>query len=174
MGLIQFADDRPFAPANDDVERRLRQIDPNLGIIHLPIGRGCWALIERWGPDDPRRERIKVGELAPNKDFDVLGLAPEDIKADDAVDLLAKKLRQRVTESPAHQALLDKVIAHNKAQKAANAQPEREFAAEMLDANTGLHFRGAGFSIEGDKVVGTPHKPSQGLTKSEQDAQREA
>jgi hypothetical protein len=175
--MVDLLTDRPFAPtANKEILRRLQEFDPNLGFRHLPIGAGCWALTEKWGPDDPRRARIKSGELAPDKDFDVLGFAPEEATADDAVALLLNELRQKVKTQASYQGLLDKVIAHNTQRTEANKAPVKEFADEMALTNIKggkIISYGAGFTKEGDKISGSPLKPKQGLTKSEKDARRE-
>lgn len=166
----------PFAPEPDhDTLRSLKQIDERLGLRYLPIGAGCWALTEKWGDDDPRRSRIRAGEMPPNMDFDILGFAPQDVRADDAVSLLTSLLRQKVKDKPEYQAMLDNCILQNSVQAKANLSSTREFAHELFEANLEsiggrVVSRGGGYSVEDGKVVGTPAKPRMGLNKSEKDA----
>lgn len=168
----------PFAPEpNPELIKVLKALDPNLGLVFL-IGPGLWAITEKWGPDDPRRQRIRSGLLPENSDYDILGFSEKEMSADDALDLLLKRLRAKVTEAPAYQAMLDNVIAHNSLQKQKNAAPAREFSAEMISANEAtlsgkFISRGAGFSVENGSIVGTAKIQKKGLTKSEKEAQRD-
>lgn len=177
--MISLMTDRPFAPeAPREILQRLQEIDPNLGFKYLPIGPGCWAITEKWSADDRRRAQIRAGLQPPDSDFDVLGFAPSDATADDALALLLKQLRAKVTEAPAYGDMLSKCIAANAAQAAKTTNVIREFSAELLSANADriggkVTSRGAGFTIVGGKVVGTPVTPRRGLTKSERDAKTE-
>jgi hypothetical protein len=177
--MVTLMSDRPFGPEpNPDIVRRLKQVDERLGLLYLPIGAGCWAITEKWGENDPRRERIKQNEVPANMDFDVLGMADPEMSADDAFAVLVKQLRARATEKGEYQKMLDNTIYYNKARTAEIKADARGFAHEMVDANqetlAGKAIsRGAGFSVENGKVVGTPFTPRQGLTPSERDARKE-
>lgn len=176
MGMIALKDDRPFAPqANSEIAKRLQEIDPKLGFVYLPIGAGCWAITEKWGDNDPRRGRIRSGEISPSKDFDVLGFAPDGVTADDALALLLKKLQQKVLDQPEYDSMMRKVMSHNSSQAKANNADTREFASELVTANeekigSKIISRGAGFSMEGGKLVGTNKLQKLGLTKTEREA----
>ena len=174
--MVSLLTDQPFAPeASPALLKRLQEIDSRLGFKYLPIADGCWAITEKWGPDDPRRSRIQSGDMPPNADFDVLGYAPTSATADDALDILLKRLRQRVADQPQYLDLLNKVIANNANQIEQNTQTAKDFKDELVEANAEklsgkIIQRGAGFTLENGKVVGTPFTPKQGLTKSEREA----
>lgn len=177
--MITSINDLPFAPeANRDIVRRLKQVDERLGLRYLPIGAGCWAITEKWGENDMRREFIKTGGMPANMDFDVLGFAPPDMTSDDAFASLTKSLRQKVTEKPEYAAMLNDTIYYNKARTEAVKAEARSWGDELIDANRdgingSLTSRGAGFNIEDGKVVGTPVTAKRGLTNSEREARVE-
>jgi hypothetical protein len=70
-------------------------------------------------------------------------------------------------------------VYFNQARTASVKADAMGFADEMIDANQEtiggkIISRGAGFSFDAEgKVVGTPHKPKMGLTKSEREARVE-
>lgn len=175
--MIQLMGSLPFAPEpNRDVLRTLKAVDEKLDMRYLPIGAGCWALTEKWGDNDPRRERIRRNEMPPNMDFDVLGFIGDEMGAEDALAVLTAQLRQRADTKPEYQTMLTNCILQNAIQAKANVAGTREFAHEMLEASSvgnKVVSRGAGFSIEDGKVTGTPFEPKMGLTKSERDARVE-
>jgi hypothetical protein len=177
--VISTLDSLPFAPEpNAEVLRSLKQIDERLGLRYLPIGEGCWAITEKWGEDDKRRARVRSGEIPPSMDFDVLGFASEELLLEDAVGMLTHQLRAKVTNRPEYQSMLDRCILQNKLQSQENISGTREFAHELFAANeenmgAKIISRGAGFTIENGRAVGTPHKPRMGLTKSEREASSE-
>jgi hypothetical protein len=177
---IDLMSDMPFAPEpNQDIVRRLRQVDERLGLRYLPIGGGCWAITEKWGENDKRRERIRKGELAPKADFDVVGFADPDLTAEDAFAVLVKGLRAKIADGGDYQKMLEDTMYFNKARTEAVKNEAMSFGEELLDANQEkiagkVISRGAGFSFDAEgKVVGTPHKPKMGLNKSERDARVE-
>jgi hypothetical protein len=177
--MIFGTDGIPEPPS--DLVRRLAQVDPRLEMMFLAMAGGCWAFIERWGPNDSRYSFIQTGEMAPEANFDVLGYAPADVTAEDAFAILEKGLRQRDVTKADFSYFLDHLAQFNADQKQENIKPLREFAAEMVDANAGTISNGAsvtslqaGFGVEDGKVVGTPKKAKKGLTKSEREAKRES
>ena len=170
----------PFAPEpNPDIVRRLKQVDERLDMRYLPIGGGCWAITEKWGLDDMRRERIKTGDMPANMDFDVLGFAPPEVTSDDAFNLLVKMLKQKVTEKESYNQMLNDTIYYNQARTASVKAEARSFGDELIDANRdgisgSVTSRGAGFSFDANgKVIGTPVTPKRGLTKSQKEARHE-
>lgn len=180
MSFIAMPDDNPFAPEpSATLQARLRAVDGRLFMRYFPIGSGAFGFCERWTDDDPRRETIRNGSVAPNKDFDVLGWAPPGMSEEDAFQVLEKNLREKASKgSVTHNDMLANVLSMNASTTALNMAGTREFAHEMLDANQStigskIISRGAGFSTEGGKIVGTPKIQRTGLTKNERDAKRE-
>lgn len=178
--MISLMSDMPFAPEpNRDIVRRLKQVDERLDLRYLPIAGGCWAITEKWGENDPRRGRIRSGELSPGADFDVVGFADPELTAEDAFAVLVKGLRAKIADGGDYAKMLEDTIYFNQARTAAVKNEAKAFGDELIDANQEkiagkVISRGAGFSFDAEgKVVGTPHKPKMGLNKSERDARVE-
>lgn len=177
---ITLMSDLPFAPEpNREIVRRLKQVDERLDLRYLPIAGGCWAITEKWGENDPRRSRIRSGEMPANADFDVVGFADPDLTEEDAFAVLVKSLKAKVADGQDYAKMLNDTIFFNQARTAAVKNDAMGFGEELIDANQEkiagkVISRGAGFSFDAEgKMVGTPHEPKRGLSKSERDAQVE-
>lgn len=147
-GLALVKEDGEPMPSSE-VQTFLRAIDHHLFLRAFPFlgGTWHWALCEQWGTNDRRREWIRTGETPPDKDFDVVGWPPAELKlktADDAAAYLAQSLRARVTERPEWSKYLDKIDAYNKRQTLRNQQPIVDYATELAEANAGTLFQDQG------------------------------
>ncbi len=135
--------------ASSEVQAFLRAIDHHLYLRAFPFagGRWVWVLCETWGPNDPRREWIKSGTMAPDKDFDAVGWPPEELKlqtADDASRFLASSIKARAKDRPEWGKYLDKIDAYNARQTKRNQQPILDYAQELAEANAGTMFEDQG------------------------------
>ncbi len=131
--------------ASAEVQTYLRSIDHHLYLRAFPFhgGRWVWCLCERWGENDRRREWIREGQTAPDKDFDAVGWPPEEKKivtADDAAVFLAGAIRQRIKERPEWSKYLAKIDAYNERQTIRNQQPIVDYATELAEANVSTLF----------------------------------
>lgn len=135
--------------ASSEVQSYLRAIDHHLYLRAFPFlgGTWHWALCETWGPNDRRREWIREGTTPPDKDFDIVGWPPAELKiltADDAASYLASCIRSRATERPEWLKYLAKIDAYNARQTLRNQQPIVDYATELAEANAGSLFRDQG------------------------------
>lgn len=72
--MIISALDDPIAPPL--AQAALHAVDPRFFLKWITGVLRYWAICERWRENDPRRERIRTGELPPDKDWDAIGYLP--------------------------------------------------------------------------------------------------
>lgn len=140
--------DRGVPEPPSDIQRRLREIDPDL---HLRFSGGQFALAFRWRQDDPRRQMIRAGEMNPGDDFDIYGFLPHDCAADEAYGYVVANLRSWSQASTDAKGMLERVHHYNREQERKNAQPVVDYADELIDANK--HTLGRADGIVGVKPV---------------------
>lgn len=77
-----------------DIVRRLRQVDPDLGMRYVPAATGpCWAITLRWPETDARRGDIKRGLRDPAFDWDAVAFLPLDCPPDQAFGYFQRGVR---------------------------------------------------------------------------------
>lgn len=139
-----------------DVQERLKQIDPLLGIVPqqtrvLDSGaeemrRGLewrWVVVRHWAENDPRRRMILQG-YNPDFAFDRLGEIPADCPLDQVPSYLRQNLRP--TSTPSH--IWREIEKWNADQSLRNGAATSEFAEELIQANAGTLFREQGKTVE--------------------------
>lgn len=139
----------PICPSA--VAQYLHSIDERLYMRAFPFPTGWeWAICEKWGPNDGRRQSIRSGETPADRDFDVVGYVPNALKiktAEDAAAFLVAQLRGNLRSRPDFQNYLNAVAAHNEAQAERNTAPVREYAQELAEANTETMFADQGKTV---------------------------
>jgi hypothetical protein len=81
----------------EEALKRLAAIDPRLSLRWVDGAIAYWAITERWVSDDPRRERIKLGELPSNADWDVKAFLPPNCSPYEIEGYIAQRW-ERVTD----------------------------------------------------------------------------
>lgn len=139
----------PICPSQ--VAAYLLAIDERLFMRAFPFPTGWeWAMCERWADTDGRRQSIRTGETPPDRDFDVIGYVPPDLKIRDAVTakaFLVQSLRASVRDRGDFQRYLNAIVTHNGLQEARNAEPVVEYARELASANTETLFAEEGKTV---------------------------
>lgn len=125
MTLVLSDGVTPAPPS--DIVRRLRQVDPDLGMKWFPSSH-CWAITAMWRENDPRRARVVAGEVAPDEAFDAVCFVRESVSAEDAYHYFLRGIRSSSREDIAK--LVDEIDKWNEAQPDRNAAPVVE---EMLN-----------------------------------------
>lgn len=127
----------PLCPSA--VTRYLQDIDPRLFMRAFPFPSGWeWAMCERWADGDGRRQSIQSGETPADRDFDVIGYVPTQLKitsAEEAMGFLVQSLRGNLRSRPDFQRYLERVEAHNAGQAQENVRPIMEYAQELAQTN---------------------------------------
>ncbi|MGJ0510187.1 MAG: hypothetical protein ACR652_24335 [Methylocystis sp.] len=138
-------DGEPIAPS--EVQEFLRAIDHRLFLRAFPFaqrGRWEWALCETWSANDRRRAWIQSGETPPDRDFDVVGFPPAELKlttAKDTADYLLTCLKSQVQSRPEWAKYLARIDAYNERQTQRNQQPVVDYAMELAESSAG-HLSG--------------------------------
>lgn len=132
----------PQAPS--EIVAPLKRIDDRLDLLHLrpsefeyegnPNARGTWAIIIEWLQNDPRRERIRTGELDPTAAFDYITSLPMDCPPDQARAFFEKAVKG-ASHMPEARTLLDRCSKWNETQAQKNMEGAKELGLEILDAN---------------------------------------
>jgi hypothetical protein len=132
----------PLAPA--DIVASLKRIDDRLDLLHIrpseheyfdnPQAQGTWAIILNWTEHDPRRSRIRSGELDPTAAFDYLVSIPMDCPIEQARPFFEKAVKG-AAHMPEARTLLERSSNWNAKQAERNAEGAKELGLELLDAN---------------------------------------
>lgn len=136
--MIFARDGSPAAPTY--VVDGLKRIHPSLDLQYLafpdPQGNTAawWALVERWGDNDPRLEKVKKGELADGSAYDILGFLPLDCTADQAYGYVLNALRSNNTEQFSKH--LNRIDKFNKDVVKKVKEEVHEMAEEIVKANS--------------------------------------
>lgn len=126
--------DRGLPAPPQDIVRRLRQIDADLGLVWVE-GPKCWAFTIRWRPTDRRQEKRQRGEIAPDGDFDILGYLPADCPADEAFGYFVKSAKRLNGTPDEVNALLSKVHHYNDGVTREQNAAVEEYAGELFRIN---------------------------------------
>lgn len=119
-----------------DIVRRLRQVDPDLGLRFVPFVTGdLWAITLRWPEKDPRREDIQKGLRDPRFDWDAICYLPIDCPPDQAFGYLQRGLVSANTDRARW------LAEHSQAYNSTLA--DRAFDSVMEEAIDGLEKRGS-------------------------------
>ncbi|MFZ9703269.1 MAG: hypothetical protein ACO3B7_03635 [Candidatus Limnocylindrus sp.] len=74
-----------------DVVRRLRAVDPNLGLEWSAFEQ--WRLVRKWAETDRRWQWVQEGKTPPSSAHDVIGYIPNDCDVDQVPAYVAQLLR---------------------------------------------------------------------------------
>jgi hypothetical protein len=88
LALVRDVSGTPQPPS--EIVTRLQQWEPALGLKYHNVQ---WAFTWTWKADDPRRERIKLGEYPAESAFDIIGFIPLDCPVDAIPAYAVKALR---------------------------------------------------------------------------------
>lgn len=93
----------PLPP--QEVINDLRAIDPRFGLrwVGLPTG-GYFALTKAWEERDPRRERMRSGELPRGSAFDIEHMFPHDCPTGEMAAYVRARYGPRNADNAAEQA----------------------------------------------------------------------
>lgn len=91
--LVRNAEGIPQPPT--DLLERIRRENPGVGLFYT---KAQWAITEGWKDDDPRRERIKTGEMQPQFAFDICGYLPITCSLDEAPAYINRELTSWTAE----------------------------------------------------------------------------
>lgn len=136
--MLYGTDSRPLPPS--DIERRVKQIDPALGLRWEANGVGGpgWWVIYRWPQDDARRRMIVAGQMSPDDDFDLYAQLPADCPVEQAYGFIVNAFRTSGTADAKR--LLDRVGEYNRQVSEAQWAPVLAEAQEMIEHNAGKLF----------------------------------
>lgn len=140
----------PVAPPI--AQAALRAVDPRFFLRWVNGVMSYWAICERWRDADPRRERIKQGELSPDHDWDVIGFLPLGCSAEEVEGYILREF-ERVTD-PKKQAA-EQVDAIEKANDANKAKIVEAFENEQAERTTTKHelFMQAGLETANAQII---------------------
>ena len=93
--MIISALDDPIAPPL--AQAALKAVDPRFFLRWVNGVLKYWAICETWRDNDPRRERIRKGELASNADWDVIAYLPLGCSAEEVEGYILREF-VRVTD----------------------------------------------------------------------------
>ena len=106
----------------------LQAVDPRFHLRWINGVMRYWAICEYWRENDARRERIKLGELSPDKAWDVIAYLPLGCSADEVEGYI---LREFVRVTDPKQQASDMVDAIEKTNNAVKAKHAEAFADEQ-------------------------------------------
>jgi hypothetical protein len=138
------------------MEERLHEIDPDLGVVWLPLVKR-WAITLVWPRHDTRRELVRRGQLGDGAAFDIVAYLPEDCSADEAYGYIVRSFKAWAGSRDDVHKLLDRVHAYNKKQQREALRETEELADELIATNAPTLFRGEGktatrFYMNGGKL----------------------
>lgn len=93
--MIISALDDPVPPPL--AQAALKAVDPRFFLRWVNGVLKYWAICERWRDNDPRRERIRTGELPSNADWDVIAYLPLGCSAEEVEGYILREF-VRVTD----------------------------------------------------------------------------
>lgn len=137
--MIFDLDGLPSPPS--DIVARLQAVDPSLGMKYIPgqsMQDGCWAITQKWSPDDPRRRGILEGKWPANGDHDAVVFVPKDCPPSEAFAFFEGAVRR--SSKPDVRNMINRLSEFNKQQKQENWAPVMAEANEMIEANARTLF----------------------------------
>lgn len=144
-----------------DVQRRLKQVHPALGMAWLPSGQ--WALTYDWPLGDARWAKVQRGEIGDDACYDIWGIAPPTLRDEDAFGFLVNTLRRNSqTREEARQAL-DRVDAYNRGVSDGRIGEAVDYAEEEFRVHAPTVFAGIGKTI--GRVYVTDRRGKRGKAK---------
>lgn len=117
-----------------EIVRRLQQINPNLGLMWVPVQdalHGQWGVTMKWAPGDRRYAYIQRGEVAPDSDQDIVVFLPQDCGVDQAYAYFVSRVQ--VSSRDDVRAMVDRVQLWNRNQTDVNWKPVMDKAMEQVE-----------------------------------------
>lgn len=131
--LVDGVSGNPLAPPS--VVSALKAVDPRLD-LQYHIGMRAFMVTLRWPEDDPRRQMIRDGHVAPHADFSILAPVPSDVSLDELAGWIEVQL-MRVSQNDADvrqmlQRQADAIAKQNAAVSASVAEAARNDFIESV------------------------------------------
>lgn len=123
MTLLFTLEGSVAAPA--EAVKELAAASPRLSMLLIAtMGAPYWAVFERWREDDPRRARVRAGELLEEDARDMLRTFTSGVKADEVIAWVRANYGERRVANPDSEAtkIVQQAMVNNK--KARKAQVE--------------------------------------------------
>lgn len=139
--ILLGADGTPQPP--QDILRRLRAVDARLGIKFLAhVPETPWCVTLAWHENDPRREMIRTGDLAPENGVDVICRLPHDCPVSEAAAYISRRMAMHPREDI------------NALVRSMDAFQQADAVSEQLIANVMDDMTDNRFGAESQKVSG--------------------
>lgn len=103
----------PVAP--DHIQAILAEINPRLTLRFIDGAVSYWTICERWQDNDPRRERIRNGEIDPKGDFDVRAFLPRGCSPEEVEGYIARNFVRVTDPEKQAQEAIEQTTRQNKA-----------------------------------------------------------
>lgn len=113
-----------------EIQRRLRGIHPRLSLRFMQSAPSHWAVVLGWDENEPRRERIRSGEIPLTSAIDIIGYLPIDASVDEAPGYLGRMFRTYPSENV--QSIADHIANFNATEPLRDAVEAA--AADVLDS----------------------------------------
>ena len=134
-----FGLDGTIAPPQE-AAKALAAVSPRLGMFLIPfVGGAYWAITEAWGPNDPRRERVRTGEISELDARDIVHSFRGAVSTDDAVSWVREHYGERNrSETPMQDAaaVVDDLVKTNQSIKAGALEEFIHRGAERHQSET--------------------------------------
>lgn len=130
--ILLGLDGRPKPP--EEIVRRLRAIDPRMGLKFVPGVLMNWAVTMEFGPDDRRRKDIQSGKVNPEDAYDIIGWLPAECSLDEAPAYISRMIAMYPREDV--RKALDRMEAWNATE--GGKEEMEEVLNELADDNFGL------------------------------------
>ena len=109
--MALLLNERGIPQPPSDIQRRLREVHPDLSIRFVNPMTGAWAICLDWAESDPRRVHVQRQDLDPFNTTDIIGYLPLDCSVAEAPAYVQKALRAYPKENV--QRMADFVAAPN-------------------------------------------------------------
>ena len=134
--VLLGADGRPQPP--QDIAKRLRGIEPRLGLRFVPGAYEVWAITLEWPEHDPRRQGVKENRVDPDSTYDIVGWLPAGCALDEAPAFVSNSLRTFPRADV--QSLVSRMERWNE-EKAGGREETSDVLAELTDNKFGMEER---------------------------------
>lgn len=159
MNLTLDLAGNPTPPS--DMVRRLKQIDPLMGVRFVAYGgalgntQNWWAITMDWSPTDPRQKMIQAGMMNPDYAFDIICQLPLDCPVDSAYGYVVQGFKSIANKDESLR-LLNRATEYNASVIEKGKQEVMDLAIELVQANAPTLLAEQGKTVS--KVYQTPRK----------------